>query len=140
TVNDSEDPVFVVSCTTIGDQTVNTDDGVNTYTNSGTSWDVVASDNDGIASITWELSGATEGEGETTLNNVEFNMGVTTVTWTVTDNSDNSIECSYTVTVNDSEDPVFTLDCTTIGDQEVDTDDGVNTYAHSGTEWDVTAI
>ncbi|MGI6717992.1 MAG: HYR domain-containing protein [Bacteroidales bacterium] len=69
--------------------------------------------------MTYSLSGSTTGEGEDSLAGVVFNLGVTTVTWTVTDNSDNSIECSYTVTVNDSEDPVFVVSCTTIGDQEV---------------------
>ncbi|MGI6717989.1 MAG: HYR domain-containing protein [Bacteroidales bacterium] len=49
--------------------------------------------------MTYSLSGSTTGEGEDSLAGVVFNLGVTTVTWTVTDNSGNSIECSYTVTV-----------------------------------------
>ncbi|MGI6717981.1 MAG: beta strand repeat-containing protein [Bacteroidales bacterium] len=139
TVEDNEAPEFVVGCDDIKDQTEDTDDGEDTYTHSGTGWDVVASDNDGIASITWELSGATEGEGETTLNNVEFNMGVTTVTWTITDNSGNTATCTYTITVEDNEAPEFVVGCDEIKDQTEDTDDGEDTYTHSGTDWDVVA-
>src|SRR5690606_28020389 len=120
-------------------QTVNTDGGVNTYSHEGTGWDVTATDNDVVASIAWTLSGDTGRAARREREGVTFKMGVTTVAWVVTDLSGNTVECSYTVTVNDSEAPVLTTDCTTIGNQTVNTDGGVNTYSHVGTGWDVTA-
>ena len=44
----------------------------------------------------------------TTLNNVAFNNGVTTVTWTAKDAANNSATCSYTVSVTDDEKPEVT--------------------------------
>ncbi len=101
TVNKTEDqdPTFTVSCDEIGDQVVALPGTETTYTHSGTSWDVVATDDVGIASLVYELFGATEGTGNNTLDGVTFNVGVTTVRWTATDVSGNSIECSYKVTV-----------------------------------------
>lgn len=75
----------------------------NTYTNTGTAWDAVASDDCGVASLTYTLSGATTGTGSgatQTLNGVSFNPGVTIVTWRVTDLSGKYAECAFNVTVN----------------------------------------
>jgi hypothetical protein len=68
------------------------------------------------------------------LNGVIFNPGVTTVEWTITDGSGNTAVCSYTVTVEDNENP--TINCNT--DQVVNTDPGICNYTHSGTGWDAT--
>src|SRR5690606_16564107 len=96
TVVDNENPEI----TCVGDQTV--DVAVCTYTHSGTAWDAVADDNCSVATLEYELTGDTTGSG-TSLDGVEFNLGVTTVTWTATDGSSNTDVCSFDVTVEDNE-------------------------------------
>ncbi len=70
-----------------------------TYVHSGTGWDATANDNCGVTAITYTLTGQTSGTG-TTLHNVVFNAGETTVTWTAKDAALNSDVCSFTVTVS----------------------------------------
>jgi uncharacterized repeat protein (TIGR02543 family) len=60
---------------------------------------------------TYSLSGATTGNGNGAASGLTFNKGVTTVTYTVTGQTDKT--CSFTVTVNDTEAPVIT--CPTVG-------------------------
>ncbi|MCP4313839.1 MAG: hypothetical protein GY790_21505, partial [Bacteroidetes bacterium] len=115
TVEDSEDPT--VLC--VSDQVEDTDNGVCSYAHSGTGWDATGTDNCPGFAFTYILSGATTGTGAS-LDNVLFNKGVTTVEWTNTDAALNTAACSYTVTVEDNEDP--TVSCTT--NQTVDTDNG----------------
>jgi len=129
-VEDKENPVL----TCIGNQTVDTDTDECTYTHIGTGWDATATDNCSIDTIEYVLTGATTGNG-TSLDGVVFNLGTTTVTWTATDGSTNTDVCSYTVTVEDNQDPVITC----IGNQTVDTDTDECTYTHIGTGWDATA-
>src|SRR5690606_12536345 len=90
--------------TCVGNQTVGP---VCTYTHSGTAWDATADDNCSVATLEYELTGVTTGSG-TSLDGVEFNLGVTTVTWTATDGSSNIGVCSFTVTVEDNEAPEIT--------------------------------
>ena len=101
TVQDISKPIFTL-CS--ANQTEFTDLGVCTFTKTNTSWDATATDNCGVSSLTYNLTGATTGSG-TTLNGVAFNKGVTTITWTATDASSNSEICSYTLTVTDTEAP-----------------------------------
>jgi HYR domain. len=101
----------------------------------GTAWDAVATDNDEIESITYQLSGVTTGTG-TTLNNVVFNLGVTTVTWTAKDLSGNKSICVFKVDVRDKENPIID-NC--IDNQRVNTITGTKVYTHKGTSWDITA-
>ena len=135
-VEDNQLPA-ITSCGPSGPQTVNADFGMCTYTYAGTGWDAIATDNCTVSSIVYSLSGATSGSG-TSLNGVVFNLGTTLVTWTVTDGSGNSITCSFTVTVEDDQDPIL-LSCGAVGTQNVTTDQGVCTYTHSGNGWDATA-
>jgi hypothetical protein len=69
-------------------------------------------DNCGVTVRTWAMTGATTGASPATgLNNVgtqTFNVGVTTVTYTVRDAAGNTGTCSFTVTVNDTQAPVIT--------------------------------
>src|ERR1043165_7802119 len=109
------------------------DAGVCTYTHSGTAWDATGSDNCVTVTFAYSLSGVTTGTG-TTLSGRVFNKGVTTVTWTATDGHSNTSNCSFTVTVNDNQNPSIT--CTT--NKAVNSDAGVCTYTHSGTTWDAT--
>lgn len=69
-------------------------------------------DNCHVDSVTWEMSGATSGSSATAGINVlgtqTFNIGTTTVTYTVTDVHGTSVSCSFTVTVNDKVPPQIT--------------------------------
>ncbi|MFO7934795.1 MAG: fibronectin type III domain-containing protein, partial [Bacteroidales bacterium] len=98
TVEDLEDPVFDLCPDDIvleveRDQTTGEVDTP----------DPVATDNCGIELLTWSMTGATVASSpETGFNTVglyTFNLGVTTVTYHVEDQSGNEAECSFTVTV-----------------------------------------
>jgi hypothetical protein len=66
--------------------------------------------NDNVESLTWVMTGATTGQSTASgINNIgshTFNLGVTTVTYTVTDALGLSATCSFTVTVIDDVIPV----------------------------------
>ncbi len=127
----------ISSCGPSGNQTVNANLGTCTYTYSGTGWNAQATDNCSVSSIVYTLTGATTGSG-TSLNGVSFNLGTTLVTWTVTDGSGNTSTCSFSVTVEDDQDPVI-LSCGAAGTQNVSTDLGTCSYTQMGTGWDATA-
>jgi predicted extracellular nuclease len=59
----------------------------------------IVSDNCGNVVVTYSLSGATAGTGSGKIGNATFNIGVTTVTYTATDEAGNSTTCTTTVTV-----------------------------------------
>jgi|GEM_PF-2071340 len=120
--------------TCIANQSADVDADECSYTHSGTGWDAQATDNCSIATINYELTGATTGNG-TSLDGVEFNLGETTITWTVTDNAGNTNTCSFTVTVEDTIAPEITC----ASNQSVDVDAAECSYTHSGTAWDAVA-
>ena len=94
TVNDTEVPV--ISCP--ADITVSMDPGscsANLNIPNPSS-----SDNCGVASVVNSFNGTSDASGI-------YSAGTTTVVFTVTDNSGNTATCSFTVTVNDTEAPVF---------------------------------
>ncbi len=64
-------------------------------------------ENCSVTSIDWEATGATAATGSDDVS-LNFNLGITTVTYTVTDASGNTGTCDFTVTVTDDEDPAFT--------------------------------
>jgi gliding motility-associated-like protein len=68
------------------------------------------SDNCTVASVNWSITqGAlVVASGTGNAGTQVFNLGVSTVTYTVTDASGNSSNCSYTVTVTDNVNPVIT--------------------------------
>ena len=135
-VTDDQKPV-ITTCGGNGTQEVIADAGTCTYTNMGTAWDALATDNCSVSTLSYTLSGATTGTG-TTLNSVVFNLGTTTVLWTVTDGSSNTQTCTFDVNVTDDQKPVITT-CGGNGTQEVTTDPNECTYTVSGTGWDVLA-
>src|SRR5690606_20778916 len=96
-VEDNELPE--ISC--VADQTIDSDDGVCTFIQSGDSWDAIATDNCGIESLGYSLSGATTGTG-ISLDGVLINTGITVVTWTVIDENGNMNSCSFEVSVGSS--------------------------------------
>lgn len=58
------------------------------------------SDNCTGETVMYTLSGATSGSGASSIDSVQFNIGTTLVTYTVTDLSGNQDSCSFNVTVN----------------------------------------
>ena len=82
------------------------------YTHGDLTWNPSVSDNCGILSYGYTLSGAGASPSTgTSLSGVQFNLGTTTVTWTATDNASpaNTSTCSFTVTVLDVTPPVPTV-------------------------------
>jgi len=94
--------------------------------------DVVPFDNCGVKSLVYSLSGDTPGSGTGSLSSYTFNKGVTTVTYLVTDVNSNTYSCSFTVTVNDKQNPTIT--CPTIAPTlSTGSDDCEVTLAELGT-------
>ena len=110
-----------------------------TYTHSGTGWDpqvgTDATDNCSVASVTFAANNGASPATGTSLNNVEFQPGTTTVTWTVTDGAGNTDDCIFTVSIEDDEKPTVTCP----GNQTANTDAGNCTYEQNTADWDVTA-
>lgn len=77
------------------------------------------SDNCGVTSVTWVMTGATTGASPLTginyVPSTQFGLngttgvGVTTITYTVKDAAGNTTTCSFTVTVNDAQIPVISI-------------------------------
>ncbi|WP_118974545.1 HYR domain-containing protein [Taibaiella koreensis] len=63
----------------------------------------------GANPLSWTMSGATLASGNGAIGTHHFNVGITNVTYTVTDASGNHNTCSYTVTVSDNVFP--TISC-----------------------------
>lgn len=66
------------------------------------------SDNCGVMSVTYQMNGATTGNGTNTATGTFFEIGTTTVTYTVTDENGNENSCTTTVVVNDTQAPSIT--------------------------------
>jgi hypothetical protein len=70
----------------------------------------VLSDLGSLSTLTWKMTGATTGNSEVTginyVGTAIFNSGVTTITYTATDSSATVVECTFTVTVTDTESPI----------------------------------
>ena len=99
TVTDNQPPT--ITCTPNATRSPNGHSS--RYSIRGHEFDATASDNCGIASLIYSLSGATvEGfeRHNTSLNNVRLNVGTTTITWKATDVNGNVSTCSSTVTVS----------------------------------------
>ena len=94
-INDTPPTIL---CPISGVQGVDANSGTN-YIHSGTGWDATGTDNCSPPVLTYVLTGATTTNGATTLNGINFREGVTTVTWTATDNCGNIATCQFTVTV-----------------------------------------
>lgn len=96
-IDDTTPPL--VDCNVSGTQQVNVNSG-NVYIHPDDTWDAHASDNcPGTVTLTAMLTGDTESGPFTTLRDVTFNQGTTTVTWTATDECGNTATCSFVVEV-----------------------------------------
>jgi gliding motility-associated-like protein len=128
----------ITSCGVAGNQTVNVDAAQCNFTQTGTAWDATATDNCTVSTILATLSGVTTASGLTTLAGVDFNLGTTTVLWTVTDGVGNTSSCTFDVTVVDNINPTI-LSCGATGAQVVSSDLGVCTYTQTSNSWDAVA-
>ena len=70
--------------------------------------DAAFSDNCSGSSISWNLSGDTSGSGNGQVGTHTFNIGTTTINYTVTDAAGNTTPGSLVVNVSDNEDPKIT--------------------------------
>ncbi len=68
---------------------------------------ITATDNCPGQTISWSTTGATTLSGTGQIGTKTFNVGVTTVNVTVTDAANHTAQCSFTVTVNDTQKPVI---------------------------------
>jgi len=123
TVSDDELPTIICS----DDQLRNTSAGVCSYIVQGTEFDPLSvNDNCIIQSVVNNFNGSNSLEG------AELPVGITTITWTVTDGNGNTASCSFNVTVSDNENPTITC----IGDQTRNTDSMMCFYTVQGEEFD----
>ncbi len=105
-IDNAQPPVL----TAMRDFTRNTDLNNCYYTNRTTTTsnripDGTATDNCGVASYRYLLSGATLGD-VSSLEGIRFNQGITDVTWTATDrNGNTSAPNQFTITIIDNRDP-----------------------------------
>ena len=75
------------------------------YTTVGSEFNVTATDNCTLSSLTHNYTSA---PSNTTLAGIQFPIGDTTVIWTATDVNGNAASYSITITVSDNQVPVFT--------------------------------
>ncbi|GAC1422602.1 MAG: hypothetical protein NVSMB67_19620 [Flavisolibacter sp.] len=75
---------------------------------------LTATDNCGPVSYAYTLSGATAGSGTGSNATGYYNVGTTTIYWTVTDSHGNTSTASQTVTVTDNEKPLLSYPSTEV--------------------------
>ena len=68
-----------------------------------------ANDNCDVPTVTYSLFGATTGSGNTDASGTSFNAGTTLVTYTATDASGNSVDCSFNVTITSTPTSIVTI-------------------------------
>ena len=102
-VIDNEDPLLVCP----DDLTISADAGVCTWASGAGELDpVLAVDNCPDFALSYEITGATMSSGMGTVSAAtQFELGESTITYTLTDDSGNEVTCSFTVTVVDEEAP-----------------------------------
>ena len=66
--------------------------------------------------LTYTMTGATIGTGTGSVAGKTFNVGVTTVTYTVTDPDNNLASCSFSVTIHDVTPPNISVGCANVTD------------------------
>ena len=91
--------------------------------------DATFADNCAITVLTWEKTGATVAlsplVGINQASNTNFNLGVTTVTYTAKDAAGNLVVCSFNVTITDNINPTITCPTNTVGNTDVASCSGI---------------
>lgn len=116
TVNDSENPVLECPDDVVidGTEAMQVDN-----------IDPSADDNCGDTTIDYSLSGATTGSGTGSASGLTFEAGETTVTYTATDDSGNSMSCSFAVVIEEAMEDTPPVEISCPEDITVDNDTGV---------------
>ena len=104
TVVDNQAPVVTGKT----NQAKSTDTGQCYYTVSGTEFDASATDNCGVTSSTWAVTGATTKGGSTTMAGEQLLPGINNIVWTFSDGT-NSATTSFRVTVSELQAPVISV-------------------------------
>jgi len=103
-IDDNEPPGIACSV----NQTRSTDQGQCNYATLNSEFDPVSyDDNCQVATLTYSLTGATNGIGTNSLSGKIFNKGMTTVGWIAQDSSGNPGTCSFNILIEENEPPVF---------------------------------
>ncbi|MBK7030039.1 MAG: HYR domain-containing protein [Bacteroidales bacterium] len=106
TVQDVENPAITGTAVS-GNK--NTDAGQCYYTVSGTEFNPTSvTDNCGVLSTTYSVSGATTASGNNTMAGVQLSKGANIILWTATDINGNTNTWTFTITVVDNQNPQFT--------------------------------
>ena len=105
TIEDHEDPVIMC----ISDTTVATDTALCTYTIQGTSFDPLA-----VVDNCPDFTFSNDSTNTSTLLNKTFELGSHLITWTVDDQHGQTAQCSFTITVEDTEAPEIVCPASTI--------------------------
>ncbi|MCJ7446672.1 MAG: DUF2341 domain-containing protein, partial [Bacteroidales bacterium] len=101
TVTDNEDPTITCPGNVV---TTTSADGTGNCTTTAALGTPTTSDNCSVAGVIVQVGGVTIDPAT-----YAFPIGVTTVTWIVTDANGNTANCDQTVTVTDDENPTFTV-------------------------------
>ncbi|PKP07892.1 MAG: hypothetical protein CVU08_15610, partial [Bacteroidetes bacterium HGW-Bacteroidetes-3] len=112
------------------DVVVNANTGVCTYLSSAGEFNPLLSvDNCPNQNLSYAITGVTEASGTGNVPVTTFNIGTSTITYTLTDNASpaNTTTCSFTVTVIDDQAPIFT--CPTAVTANTDADQCNYTYS-----------
>ncbi|MGE0019769.1 MAG: HYR domain-containing protein [Draconibacterium sp.] len=115
TVHDITPPVITANCVSVSD---NADPGL-CWKVPATLFDPEYEDTcwpDDSLTVAWVMTGATTGSGSGFVTDSAFNVGVTTVTYTITDPDNNAATCTFTVTILDVTPPVITAGCTSVSE------------------------
>ncbi|MBK6993646.1 MAG: HYR domain-containing protein [Lewinellaceae bacterium] len=103
-IDDNEPPG--IACPV--NQTRSTDQGQCNYATLNSEFDPTSvDDNCQVATLTYSLTGATNGIGTNSLSGKIFNKGMTTVGWIAQDSSSNPGTCSFNILIEENEPPVF---------------------------------
>ncbi len=89
------------------DITLDTDPGVCNTLVTGIGLGAVIDNCDSNPSVTYVLTGATIGSGTGDASGTSFELGTTTITYTISDVNGNSTTCSFDITIEDNELPII---------------------------------
>ncbi len=133
-VNDVTPPVITCPFTATGTTVSTTTSNPCTYPVVDNRFDATATDNCGVVTRTYTLSGATTATGGGTIQGRVLNKGTTIITWTATDATPNTSTCSFPVTVVDVVPPSITC----VGSKVTSTDPNQCSYRVKNNELDAT--